>query len=114
MPVDKSGKFFLNPQVMRARESFAEKQPKASEAAPAEHSAPAHKVEVHDHKDGSFHTITHREDGSRSREDHEDLQSVHHHMDASFAPQSDADGDDDGDEAPSTLGKVMPDDQDSY
>jgi hypothetical protein len=87
MPLNSKGKFFLNDQLMRA----ADKQPIASPAQDDtdqeqddEQVVPSHKIEVHKHDDGTYHTITNHDDGSRTREEHPDLESVHAHEDKHF------------------------------
>lgn len=76
MPKDSSGKFHMNPQLAKMHDK------------PKEHAAPnsaseqppeAGVMEVHDHGDGSFHTM---KDGVQ--EEHPDLNSVHANLDKHF------------------------------
>jgi len=100
MPNNSKGKFFPNFQQARASDAMdnAKILPGQDEQVEKDTAQPAHKVEVHKHPDDTFHTITLHDDGSRSREEHPNLEAVKSHLDSTMkAPEQDADMDDPGD-----------------
>jgi hypothetical protein len=103
MATNSKGKFFLNDQLMRAHDKQAVAAPIVSgkpdqEEQGDETVVPANKIEVHKHPDKTYHTITHHDDGSRTREEHPDLDSVKAHEDTHFQ-DSDADQDEQMDDS---------------
>jgi hypothetical protein len=93
MAMNGKGKFFLNDQLMRAHDKQSVASPVTQDDSDQEQEEtviPANKIEVHKHPDKTYHTITNHEDGSRTREEHPDLESVKAHEDVHF---SDSDSD---------------------
>jgi hypothetical protein len=98
MPQNSKGKFFPNFQQARASDAMdtAKISPLPDKQTKDDTMLPAHKVEVHKHDDETFHTITNHDDGTRTREEHPDLESVKTHLDV-MKPQADMGMEDPGD-----------------
>jgi hypothetical protein len=72
MPLNAAGKFSINPQMGKATESLPEKPKIEAPGAPAE-SGDVH--EIHDHGDGTFHTVH-----KGQQEEHASIGHLHAHI----------------------------------
>jgi hypothetical protein len=86
MPVDKSGKYHMNPGAARMSDANPKpafghgdrKEKRVADPGKQEDGAPTH-VELHDNQDGSYHTLHHKGDGAEpERKDHATLHEAHH------------------------------------
>lgn len=124
MPFGESGKFSIQPQQAKMHDqSKKQDSPNETHGAGAPHE-PAHMIEVHhpqgamNPSPGKHHTVTHHADGNMEHKDHEDMESVHKHMDEHWEggmlkPSDEEDQQGKEFEAP-TMGKVKQADSGGY
>lgn len=80
MPLDKSGTYRANPQVARMHDAHKTEPPISKKPDPGQQDGGKGHVELHDHGDGTYHTVHHRPDGSSEEKQHGNHHEAHHAM----------------------------------
>ena len=91
MPLDKSGKFHINPQMARMHDGSDHAPDDAAEP-------PKKKFEASKNDDGSFHSVKQHEDGQTEEADHQDIEELKQALHDHLSDDSDEDADVDQDE----------------